>query len=58
MGGCDKPSYSLTPLWARYRCPCGREYLLTHGDGMTTPPRPYWKQLRRLHLRPYRKDCP
>ena len=36
------------------QCICGRRYRLTHGDGMLTPPRPYWRQLRRLHLRRYR----
>ena len=54
MTACDLPDTGITPLWARYRCPCGRAYVLIHGDGMRTPPRPYWHPLRRLHVRRYR----
>lgn len=37
------------------KCVCGRVYVVRHGDGILTPPRPYWKQLRRLHFKKYRK---
>jgi hypothetical protein len=52
---CGLPDYMTTPLWTLYQCGwCNRRYQCQHGDGMMTPPRPYWKQLRRLHLRRYR----
>jgi hypothetical protein len=39
----------------KIECVCGRRFVVRHGDGRTTPPRPYWKPVHRLHLRRYRK---
>lgn len=50
-------SLPLEPCWVgqKVECVCGRRYVVRHGDGMITPPRLYWKPIRRLHLRRYRK---
>jgi len=41
----------------KVRCVCGREFVVRDGDGMLTPPRPYWKPRRRLHIRRYRSHA-
>lgn len=40
----------------KWRCFCDQRWIGRHGDGMLTPPRPYWKDVHPLlHLGGYGK---
>lgn len=50
---CHYPNRWPTDYGRKWQCVCGRRYVVRAGNGMTTPPRLYWKQVRRLHVRRY-----
>jgi len=50
---CELPLKIEETTFRMIECVCGRRYVAVAGDGMITPPRLYWKQVRRLHLRRY-----
>ena len=51
---CTPPMTFPTSYGQKWDCTCGRRWVVRHGDGLRTPPRLYWKRVRRLHVRRYR----
>lgn len=50
---CPLPNIDPFFVGEKITCACGRRWIVSHGDGIFTPPRAYWRQQRRVHLRRY-----